>query len=87
MSTKSISPNSLQPLGLRDLAVLLVKHYGLTEGKFEISIEYQMGSGSFGPSPDRLVPSVAIGVSRIGLVPSTADTPFTVDAAELATEQ
>ena len=69
------------PLSMRDLASLLVKHYGLTEGIYDLMVEYQIGTGAVGPDKDNLVPGAMIGVSRIGLMPTTKLGPNTVDAA------
>lgn len=69
------------PLSLGDLAVLLVKHYGLSEGTFDLMLQYQIGAGAVGPDQEHLVPGVMVGVSQVGLVPSTIVGPTTVDAS------
>lgn len=69
------------PLSLRDLAAVLVKYYGLHEGRYDLLVEFQIGIGAVGPSPAALTPGAMIGVSRIGLIPSSVDGPATVDAA------
>lgn len=69
------------PLSMRDLAGVLVKHYDLHEGHFDLLVEFRIGTGPVGPEPAALTPGVMIGVSRIGLMPSKADGPTTVDAA------
>ena len=69
------------PLSLGDLAVLLVKHYGLSEGTFDLMLQYQIGAGAVGPDKEHLVPGVMVGVSQVGLVPSTKVGPTTVDAS------
>lgn len=69
------------PLSMRDLAGVLVKHYDLHEGHFDLLVEFRIGTGPVGPEPAALTPGVMIGVSRIGLMPSRADGPTTVDAA------
>lgn len=66
---------------MRDLAGVLVKHYDLHEGHFDLLVEFQIGMGAVGPDPSALTPGAMIGVSRIGLMPSRADGPTTVDAA------
>ena len=68
-------------LSLGDLAVLLVKHYGLREGTYDLMLQYQIGTGAVGPDKDHLVPGVMMGVSQVGLVPSTKVGPSTVDAS------
>jgi hypothetical protein len=68
---------------MQQLGPLLVKHYGLSEGLFDLMIEYQFGVGAVGPDKDRLVPGVMIGVAQIGLVPAREIGPNTVDAAKV----
>ena len=70
-----------EPLSLRDLTGVLINYYGIHEGHFELLVEFQFGLGAVGPDPAALIPGAMIGVSRIGLVPSKADGPTTVDAA------
>ena len=69
------------PLSMRDLAGVLVKHYGIHEGHFDLLIEFQIGMGAVGPDPSALTPGAMIGVSRVGLIPSKTEGPTTVDAA------
>lgn len=68
------------PLTMRELAEVLVKHYGLHEGLFDLSVEFQIGTGLVGPKESQ-GPGALVGVSRVGLVHSTGDSPMTVDAA------
>jgi len=68
---------------MRDLAGVLVKHYDLHEGHFDLLVEFQIGMGAVGPDPNALTPGAMIGVSRIGLMPSKTDGPTTVDAATI----
>lgn len=69
------------PLTLKELAELLVKHYRLTEGKFDLLVEFQFAAGQFGPDPSHLSPAMMVGVSKLGLIPSPQDGPLTIDAA------
>ena len=69
------------PLTMRDLATVLVKHYGLHDGVYDLIIEYQIGMGGVGPDPSSPVPGVMIGASKVGLIPSTTKGPTAVDAA------
>jgi hypothetical protein len=68
-------------LSVRDLTELLIKHYGINEGKFDLSIEFRIGTGLAGPTLESSFPSAFIGVSKIGIVPVTEETAITVDAA------
>lgn len=71
----------LEPLGLRELTELLVRHYGLTSGKYILSAEFHVGAGMFGPDESKLGPGFAIGMSRIGLSKAPTEGPYTVDAS------
>ena len=77
---QSIAPID-PPLTMLDLAAVLVKHYGLHEGLYDLMIEYQIGMGGVGPDPSSLTPGVMLGAYRVGLIPSTNNSPTTVDAA------
>ncbi|MGR9117408.1 MAG: hypothetical protein ACU85E_16780 [Gammaproteobacteria bacterium] len=68
-------------LSLRDMTELLIKHYGIHEGKFNLLIEFQIGTGLSGPTHESLCPSTFVGVSKIGLMPTTSEAAITVDAA------
>ncbi|HSI24782.1 MAG TPA: hypothetical protein VK952_04095 [Methylotenera sp.] len=70
-------------LSLKELATLLVKNFGLTEGLFDLSIEFQIGVGGVGPDPATLIPGATIGVSKIGLQSTNEKRADTVDAAEV----
>jgi len=76
-------PLAFEPLSMRELAAVLVKHYGIHEGRFDLAIEFQIGVGGVGPDPENRLPGAMIGVHKVGLMPSKADGPTTVDAAEV----
>lgn len=69
------------PLTLKEVGGLLVKHYGLTEGKYDPMIEYQIGGGMVGPNAETRVPGMMVGVLRLGLTKSIEDGPLTLDAS------
>lgn len=69
------------PLSLKDLTTLLIKHYGVHEGHFDLLIEFQIGMGSFGPTPEMLAPGAAVSISKIGLAKSVQIGDKSVDAA------
>lgn len=71
------------PLTMRELTEMLVKHYGLTCGLFDLLVEFQIGTGTVGP-PDNPVPGAMIGFSRLTLVPASKIGPGTVDAADVS---
>lgn len=70
------------PLTMKELAVLLAKHYDLKEGLFDILIEFKMAFGAVGPTKDETLPGAIVGVSKIGLVPTQRISSTTIDAAE-----
>lgn len=80
--TQAQRPDPIEsPLSLREIAELLVKHYALTDGLYDLLVEYHIGTGAVGPDKENLVPGAMIGVSRLGLVPSTKSGPNTIDAS------
>jgi hypothetical protein len=74
------------PLTIPELGKLLVKHYGLVEGKYDVLVEFGIGTGAVGPTPETRVPGAMIGVNKIGLIPTKTVSPLTIDAAKLNTE-
>lgn len=81
MEQHSSTEKALEPLPLKKLAEVLVKHYGLHEGLWETVLEFQVAIGKFGPSADVALPGVISGVSKVGLGKAAAMGPETVDAA------
>lgn len=68
------------PLSMRDLTTVLIKHYGIHEGRYDLLIEFQIGMGAVGPDPASLNPGAMIGVSKVGLMPAKGNAPTSVDA-------
>ena len=88
MSTETpVAPNNPipagTPLSMKEVAELLVKHYGLREGLFDLLLEYQFAFGNFGPTPSQVTPGAMIGLAKLGLARATQVGPLTVDAAEV----
>lgn len=69
------------PVSTRELTTLLIKHYDLHEGRYDLLVEYQIGVGPVGPDPASLVPGVMFGFGRVGLLEAKGDGPTSVDAA------
>ena len=67
-------------LSMRDLTSVLIKHYGLHEGCYDVLIEFQIGVGAVGPDPASLTPGAMIGVSKVGLVLAKENGQSSVDA-------
>lgn len=70
-----------EPLSIRDLTEMLVKHYDLHEGRYDLLIEFSIGIGAVGPSQDKVTPGAMIGVQRFSLAKTLANSPSSVDAA------
>lgn len=89
MSSTDNSSNASQPepagepLSIRELTTVLIKHYELHEGCFDLSIEFNIGAGAVGPDPNALAPGAIICVSRIGLIHSTNNGPMSIDASSV----
>lgn len=80
-----VPPKSVEsPLTMKELTTVLIKHYGIHEGKYDILIEFQIGMGLIGPNENTKTPGAMVGVNKIGLIPSPpVDTPMTIDAAQV----
>lgn len=71
-----------QPLTIRDLTEVMIKHYGLHEGLYDLLIEFQVGVGAVGPTPGEKYPGAIVGVTRIGLKRVETVSQTTVDAGD-----
>lgn len=80
-TTTPPTPESLPPLSIRELTGVLVKHYGINEGLYDLIVEFHLGMGVFGPNPEESGPGAMLGVSKVSLVPAQVSGPLTVDAA------
>ncbi len=69
------------PLSLRELTEVLIKHYGLHEGLYELMLEFQIGMGVVGPGPQGSLPGASIGLSKLGLMKVEVVGDNTLDAA------
>lgn len=77
----SLSPSPVEsPISMRDLTILLIKHYGIHEGCYDLLVEFQIGMGAVGPDPASLTPGAMIGVSKVGLMLAKENGPSSVDA-------
>ena len=70
-------------LPLSGVAEILVKHQGLHEGLYDLSIQFQMAFGGVGPHPDLIFPGAMLGVSGIGLTRIDKISAHTVDASKV----
>jgi len=72
-----------QPLDCKELTEILIKHYDLHEGKYYLKLNFQIGTGLYGPTLDAICPTAMVGISKFGLMESAEDTPNTIDAAKV----
>lgn len=78
-----VVPQFIGMMSLVELGTLLIKHNGIHEGLYNVSVEFQIGVGSVGPEPNSVVPGAMIGVSKIGLAKVDQSGPHTVDASKV----
>lgn len=72
-----------EPLDIRQLITVLIKHYGVHEGLYDLFLEYRMGFGLSGPSPSDLLPSAMVGLARLSITRVAQLGPLTVDASKV----
>lgn len=77
-----VSPD-FPPVSMRELTALLIKHYDVHEGTYNLMIEFMLGAGTVGPDPANQLPGVSVGVSHFGLVRSPVVNANSVDASDV----
>lgn len=70
-----------EPLSIKDLTAVLIRHYDFHDGYYDLSVEFNIGVGAVGPNSNQLAPGAILGISRIGLNLSENMGPMSVDAA------
>ena len=75
----------LEPLQLKEMTEILIRHYKLKSGLYDLLVEFQVGVGGIkSPSVNgQILPGAVIGVSKIGLLKAEAITMNTVDASKV----
>lgn len=88
MNKTNIQPTPLvnTPLDMKELATFLLKHYGIHKGKYNLYLEFNIGVGTVGPTPEQQTPGAMIGVSRIGLTEAINEGPTTINAEDVNPE-
>ena len=71
------------PVSLEELTCLLIKHYKLHDGLYNLMVQFQIGAGPVGPDGEKPAPGIKIGVSNFGLIKAVQRGPGTVDASEV----
>lgn len=70
-------------LALPEVTALLIKHYGHSEGLFDLVLQVNIAVGQIGPTPEQALPGAMFGVSGIGLIKVEMKGAMTVDAADV----
>jgi len=67
----------------RELAEMMVRRAGLTEGLWGIVVRFGISAANVGQSPEDILPAAIVPVLEIGLQRAEEPSRLTVDAAEL----
>jgi hypothetical protein len=67
---------------MKEMGTLLVKHYGIHDGLWDVAVEIQAAVGQFGTPPSDVLPGAMFRITRIGLVKAVQFGPLTINAAE-----
>lgn len=70
-------------LSTRELTELLIKHNDLHDGCYELLVEFMIGAGTLGPTPEMAAPAAIVTVSKFGLVSAQPSSVVAVDAASV----
>lgn len=70
-------------LPMRELAKVLARHFAITDGLWDLTVEFKLGAATMGPSEELVLPTAVASVSRVGLKAAEKVGPLTIDAAEL----
>ena len=66
-----------------ELTEALIKHQGLTEGKWMLVVEFGINAFNVGRDQESLSPAAVIPIVNVGLIKSEKENNLTVDAAEI----
>jgi hypothetical protein len=83
MSTEQLKNEQKISFSLRELTEIIIKHKGLHEGLYNMSIGFNIGFGAVGQTQESMFPGAMIGISKIGIVQVDKKNIHTVDAAEV----
>ena len=72
-------------LNHREVLELIIKHVGVSEGRWMLMATFGLAAGTFGPSPDQAVPGVTVGLQKLGIQRAEPNTPveLTFDASDV----
>ncbi|VAW77327.1 hypothetical protein MNBD_GAMMA12-3177 [hydrothermal vent metagenome] len=80
-----MSEDKIIKFNMRELTEALVKHQGLTEGRWMLSAEFAIKAMNAGPNDQSLSPAALVPLISVGLnpAPEDSDNNLIVDAATL----
>jgi hypothetical protein len=73
--------------GLKEIAELLVRDRGITEGHWGVYVKFGLQAGNVGPSPKELFPAAIVPLMEFGIQRFDEPNALTVDAAQLQPKQ
>ena len=80
---QSNDQNDFNPLTLKELTKLLIKHYEIHEGLYNLVVEFKMGVGDFSDEQGTF-PSALVNVSRVVIKRNESNpNSMTVDASKV----
>lgn len=71
----------------KELLALLIRHAGVHEGRWLLSMTFGYGPGNFGPTPESVSPGVVVAVNQVGIQREPADGPPIPDGMVLDASQ
>ena len=76
-------PETTHYIEHKEVVELLIKHAKFHEGKWMLSVAFNLGAGNAGPSVAETNPTAFVTLARIGIVPAPSDAPesLVLDAA------
>jgi hypothetical protein len=86
MAGDNVMSNATQfQFNLMDVAKMLVKQQGITEGHWTLGVKFNFAALNLGPNKEGVRPSALVGVDQLVLTKADdkEDQPLTVDAAKL----
>jgi len=79
----SIGVEPEEEVDLKELAALLIKHFGHHEGLYDLAFQLQIATGAIGPNKDSLLPGAMFGIAGVGLKRVEKLGMNTLDAADV----
>lgn len=73
-------------VSLKELGETLARKFELTEGLWDVTVEFKLAAANIGPNQDEVLPSAIASVSQVGLTRTEKQGPMTIDASSLARE-